>query len=301
MIRSMTGYSRVQQEEAEFTLAVSVKSINHRFLDMQVRLSAGLEPLEPMLRNLIKNSIARGHVEVQVSLERTGQAALQLDRKLLGAYVKALQELRKEFNSSAEPDWVALLRVPGMVASVNGEIPAGQLQRLQAVLDQVATQALDRLNSMKAREGEALERDVWGRLERLTSLAVKVDGLAQDVPAQYRRRLERRLQEILGGSTPPDVDGGRLAQEVAFLVSRSDISEELTRFRSHLDQISRLLEESSEVGKKLDFLLQEMNREANTMLSKTTDVPEVGLEITRLAIEMKAEIEKLREQAQNIE
>ncbi len=297
----MTGYSRVQHEEADFALSVSVKSINHRFLDVQLRLSPGLDPLEPMLRNLIKDHIQRGHVEVQVNLDTAGQTALRLDRQLLASYVGAIQELRKEVNISAGIDPVALLRIPGMVASANGEIPSEQFQRVQAVLAWTAAQALDQLNEMKAREGAALAQDVCARLERLTTLAASVDQLAQDVPGLYRRRLERRLQEMLAGAGRPDVDDARMAQEVAFLASRSDIAEELTRFRSHLDQIRRLLQESAEVGKKLDFLLQEMNREANTMLSKTTDVPEAGLEITRQAIEMKAEIERLREQAQNIE
>jgi uncharacterized protein (TIGR00255 family) len=177
-------------------------------------------------------------------------------------------------------------------------LSAQESQRLQEVLERVARQALAGLNEMRVREGEALERDIRARLERLAALATSVSRLAQDVPALYRRRLEKRVEEILGSG---ELDGTRLAQEVAFLASRSDIAEELTRFRSHLDQAQHLLEESSEVGKKLDFLLQEMNREANTLLSKTTDVPEVGLEISRQAVEMKTEIEKLREQAQNIE
>ena len=298
MIRSMTGYSRVRAEEGDFALSVSVKSINHRFLDLQVRVSGGLEPFESVVRSLIKEHIARGHVEVQVSLERAGSTALQLDRKLLDAYVATLQELRRELGFASEPDLVALLRIPGMVAAASGELSAQESQRLQEVLERVARQALAGLNEMRVREGEALERDIRARLERLAALATSVSRLAQDVPALYRRRLEKRVEEILGSG---ELDGTRLAQEVAFLASRSDIAEELTRFRSHLDQAQHLLEESSEVGKKLDFLLQEMNREANTLLSKTTDVPEVGLEISRQAVEMKTEIEKLREQAQNIE
>ena len=298
MIRSMTGYSKVRSEEGDFTLSVSVKSTNHRFLDLQVRLPFGLEPLEPPLRNVVKNHVTRGHVEMQVSLERAGATELQLDRKLLDAYLSALQKVRQEFAFSSEPDLVALLRTPGMVASANVEFSAQDIERLRAVLERAAQQALERLNEMRAREGEALERDVRGRLAQLGELSVNVGKLAQEMPVLYRRRVEKRLQEILGNV---EVDRTRVAQEVAFLASRSDIAEELTRFRSHLDQIDRLLGESSEVGKKLDFLLQEMNREANTLLSKTTDVPEVGLEITRQAIEMKTEIEKLREQAQNIE
>jgi uncharacterized protein (TIGR00255 family) len=297
----MTGYSRVQHEEPDFTLVISVKSINHRFLDLQLRLPSGLDSLEPYLRGLIKEQIARGHVEVQVNVDRGGQAALELDRKLLGAYVGAVQELRREFGYKSEPDLVALLRVPGMVASINGAIPEELLERIREVVGSVARTALDRLNEMRMREGESLERDVRARLERLTGLADHIERLALDVPLVCRRRLERRLQEMLGTPPSTEIDPGRLAQEVAFLASRSDIAEELTRFRSHLDQIRQLLAGGPEMGKKLDFLLQEMNREANTMLSKTTDVPEVGVEITQQAIEMKAEIEKLREQAQNIE
>jgi len=301
MIRSMTGYSRVRSEEGDFTLAVSVKCTNHRFLDLQVRLSPGLESFEPLVRRVIKDHIGRGHVEVQVGLEHAGSPQLQLDRKLLNAYLAAVQEMRQEFGFSSEPDLVALLRIPGIVATGNGQVPAEELVRVQEVLERVAGQALDRLNEMRAREGEALERDIRSRLERLANLAGSISRLAEDIPSLYQSRLERRIQQVWDSPEHLELDAGRLAQEVAFLAARSDVAEELTRFRSHLDQAQHLLEESSEVGKKLDFLLQEMNREANTLLAKTTDVPEVGLEITRQAIEMKTEIEKLREQAQNIE
>ncbi len=187
-----------------------------------------------------------------------------------------------------------------MVAAGNGDLSAQDLERLEGVLARVGTEALSKLNEMRAHEGEALERELRGRLRRLRELSSGVTKLAQSIPELYRRRLEDRIQELLGAF---EVDRARLAQEVAYLVSRSDITEELTRFASHLDQTSELLdvEAATEVGKKLDFLLQEMNREANTLLSKTTDVAEVGLEIARQAIEMKTEIEKLREQAQNIE
>jgi uncharacterized protein (TIGR00255 family) len=180
-------------------------------------------------------------------------------------------------------------------------MPPEVMEKVREKLGQAFRAALESLNEMKTREGESLERDVRVRLTRLADLAAQIAALAQDAPSFYRRRLEKRLQELLAPGSRAEVDPGRLAQEVAFLASRSDIAEELTRFRSHLDQLQRLLAESAEVGKKLDFLLQEMNREANTMLSKTTDIPEVGVAITGHAIEMKAEIEKLREQAQNIE
>lgn len=298
MIRSMTGYSRVRSEEGDLWLAVSVKSTNHRFLDLQVRLPSALESLEPLLRRMLKDHVARGHLEVTLSLERVGSGPLQLDRKLLSAYIAACRELRDEFGFTTEPDPVALLRIPGMVTAGNGEISSEELERIRQLLERVVGETLGHLNEMRAREGEALERDLRSRLERLEKLSESMDRLSTGIAHGYRRRLERRLQEMLGSV---ELDAARLAQEVAYLASRSDVAEELTRLRSHLDQAKRLLEESSEVGKKLDFLLQEMNREANTLLSKTTDVPEAGREIARHAIEMKSEIEKLREQAQNIE
>lgn len=298
MIRSMTGYSKVRAEEAGFSLSVVVKSMNHRFLDLQVRLPAALESFDPGLRRLVKEHVARGHVEVAVGLEQTGAGELRLDRKLLEAYVSALQELRAMFGFTAEPDTVALLRIPGLVATGNGEISAEGLARIQEVLERAAVESLERLNEMRAREGKTLEQDLRSRLERLRTLAEAIGRLAETVPRHYQMRLEKRIREMLGSV---GLDAARLAQEVAYLASHSDVTEELTRFRSHLDQAKQLLDESSEIGKKLDFLLQELNREANTLLSKTTDVPEVGLEISRHAIEMKTEIEKLREQVQNIE
>jgi uncharacterized protein (TIGR00255 family) len=206
--------------------------------------------------------------------------------------------LKQEFGAAAEPDLVALLRVPGLVVTGNGDMAPEVFDRIRQMLEAAVAEALAKLNDMRAREGESMERDVLSRLARLEALRVTVSRLAEKAPQYYKQRLEGRIRELAGSG---EMDSGRLAQEVAYLASRSDIAEELTRLQSHLDQVRQLLAESSEVGKKLDFLLQEMNREANTLLSKTTDVPGVGLEITRQAIEMKTEIEKLREQAQNIE
>jgi uncharacterized protein (TIGR00255 family) len=298
MIRSMTGYSSVRTEEAEFSLSVNLKSTNHRFLDLQVRIPSALEPLEPHLRRLVKDQIARGHVEVTLTLEWASSGELHLDRQLLGAYASACQQLRNEFGMVADPDPVALLRIPGVVAGNNLNVSRPGLERLQPAVERVASQALARLNEMRACEGEALQRDLCTRLEKLEELGDSIDGLARSMAAVFQQRLEQRVRDMLGNL---ELDASRLAQEVVFLASRADIAEEVTRFRSHVEQAKRLLRESSEVGKKLDFLLQEMNREANTLLSKTGDVPEVGLQIACQAIEMKTEIEKLREQAQNIE
>lgn len=298
MIRSMTGYSRMETEEAGLAITVSIRATNHRFLDPQLRLPSSLDALEPTVRRLLKEHIARGHVEISVGFGAAGATELEIDRKLLAAYLKGYQTLKKEFGSAAEPDLMELLRVPGMVANGSSEMAPEKVDSLRPALESAVTRALEKLNEMRAREGASLEHDLQTRFARLESLRSSISQLAEKAPQYYRQRLEGRIRDLAGSA---EMDGARLAQEVAYLASRSDIAEELTRFQSHLDQIRHLMQDSSEVGKKLDFLLQEMNREANTLLSKTTDVPEVGLEITRQAIEMKTEIEKLREQALNIE
>jgi uncharacterized protein (TIGR00255 family) len=298
MIRSMTGYSRVETEADGMTIAVSIRATNHRFLDPQVRLPSSIDSVEPAVRRLLKEKVVRGHVEISLSFGASGVAELQIDRKLLAAYQKGYQTLKKEFGAATEPDLMALLRIPGMVGNGGGEITTEKIESLRPGLESAVAQALDKLNEMREREGQALERDLRTRFARLKSLREGISKLAERAPQYYKLRLEGRIRDLAGSG---ELDKSRLEQEVAYLASRSDIAEELTRFQSHLDQVSHLLEENSELGKKLDFLLQEMNREANTMLSKTTDVPEVGLEITRQAIEMKTEIEKLREQALNIE
>lgn len=302
MIRSMTGYSSGRREEGDFALSVSLKSTNHRFLDIRFRLPGALESLEADLRRLITDAVARGHLEIAVSFNRVGGHVLQLNERLLEGYVAACEGLRQHFGVIAPPDPVALLHVPGMISASDEDLPAETLERVRAALVSLLRQALSDFNEMRMVEGRTLESDLRARLERIKTLASGVHGIALRVPDLYRKRLEGRLRELLGSAPgSPSLEPGRLAQEVLYLASRSDITEELTRLGSHLDQAATLLDEGSEVGKKLDFLLQEMNREANTILSKTTDVPEAGPEVARQAIEMKTEIEKLREQAQNIE
>lgn len=298
MVRSMTGYGHARIEENEFFLGITAKSTNHRFLDIQVRLPLGLEALDPFVRRRVKEKVARGHVELTVSYERKGPMEVRVDRNVLDAYVRACQKLRRDFGFHREPDLVSLLRFPGVVVTSNEDAMGPDVARLQPILERALTTALDSLNQMRAREGEALCDDIQNRIKKLRTLVENVTEVAARVPELWQGRLRKRLEVILNGEA---VDPARLAQEVAYLASHSDITEELARLASHLEQAAGLLAEDSEIGKRLDFLLQEMNREANTVLAKTTDVPEVGLDISRRAIEMKTEIEKLREQAQNIE
>lgn len=303
MIRSMTAYSAARAEETDFSLSVSVKSTNHRNLDLQLRLPACLDAVDALLRRLVKDRVTRGHIELTVVLDRAGATTIQFDRRLLDAYLAAYSEVRKELRLASEPDVMELLQAPGMIVPGNGAIEPGEMERIQTALNQVTTLALCQLNEMRTEEGKALYRDFRARLARLEELTSGIEKLSSGISRLYQRRLEARLRDLLPQESPGIArpDPARLAQEVAYLASRSDIAEELTRFRSHIDQVLALLDAQNDVGKKLDFLLQEMNREANTLLSKTTDVPEVGLEIGRQAIELKTEIEKIREQAQNIE
>lgn len=292
----MTGYSTQQAQTGEFSVSVSIKSINHRYLDVQMRVPPALEFFEPQARRLLKEHVGRGHLEVSINLDQHGEVELKVDRKLLEAYVRTCQALREEFGLSSEPDLVALLRIPGVVAGDG--VLSQQQDSLRAALQDVLVEAITRLNEMREREGEALARDSAARLKKLAGLAARARKLTGRVAEAYRQRLEKRVRELNSGET---ADPSRLAQEIALLCNRSDITEEITRFESHVVQARSVLEGGQETGKKLDFLLQEMNREANTILAKTTDIPGPGAEIAASALEMKVEIEKLREQAQNIE
>jgi uncharacterized protein (TIGR00255 family) len=297
MIYSMTGYGMSRTENERFSISISLKSTNHRFLDVQMRLPAALDSVEPNIRRILKNHIQRGHIEVTVNLERLNEADLRLNRKLLEAYLKTCEALNKEFGFSSQPDLVALLRVPGVLMG-GSDLSEDDLGNAQQVLEKALLDAIERLNEMRQREGEILARDFENRLAHLQELGVKLNDLSTRMAPAFRERLERRIKELTQGQ---ELDPLRLTQEVTALALRSDITEEVTRFQSHVGQAWRLLKTGEDVGKKLDFLLQEMNREANTMLAKTTGVPEAGVEIANCAIEMKVEIEKLREQVQNIE
>ncbi|MGH9360008.1 MAG: YicC/YloC family endoribonuclease [Terriglobia bacterium] len=293
----MTGYSESRVEEAEFSLAASLKSTNHRFLDIHLRLSAGLEFFEPPARRLLKEALLRGHVELVLNLERIGQAALQVDGSLVKAYLDACREIRQEHGFSAEPDLVAILRIPGVVTGVCN-FASGEREKLEKLATRALAEAIERLNQARAREGDALARDLCARLDRLEQLGNTVQQLSGSLLPAFRARIEKRLREL---TLAQPLEPSRVSQEAAALTLRADIAEEVTRFRTHVQQAKRILAVGGEVGKQLDFLLQEMNREANTMLSKTTDVPGVGMQIADSTIEIKMEAEKIREQIQNIE
>jgi uncharacterized protein (TIGR00255 family) len=296
-LRSMTGFAQARADQDGWALRLSVRSVNHRFLDLHVRLPEGYEVIEPRVRQMVREHVRRGHVDVTLRIDPAGPAAVQVNHELAEAYARAAQDLARKFAANALPDFISILRLPGVIAGPGigkEEEQARVHMHAVACLDE----ALGRLDEMRSAEGLALAHDMRGRLTRIGEHAAVIERFAEQLRPAFAKRLELRLKEILG-SAP--LDPARLSQEAAMLAERSDISEEVARLRSHLQQFEKLLGSGSEAGKKLDFLLQEMQREANTMLSKTPGVDAEGLAITEVALEVKAEIERLREQIQNVE
>jgi len=295
----MTGYASLRgsvRDTVAFTL--SMKSVNHRFLDLNLRLPSYCDGLEVQMRRMLKERLRRGHVEVTLQLERRAAAGIQLNASLLGAYMHAYREASEANGLAYEPDLNAMLRIPGMMtaeSSAGGEDLAGLDV---AVLAQIAP-LVEKLNEVRSEEGAALVTELRASMLRLRAFGEEMAGLRNGVREAQFDRLRSRLVELTEGVP---VSEERLLTEAAVLAEKSDIEEEIVRLRTHVDRFVAMLEEGGELGKRLDFLLQELNREANTMLSKTSGAAgENSLRITELGLEMKAEIEKCREQVQNLE
>ena len=292
-IRSMTGFAQVKGQIKEQGFTLSIKSVNHRFLDLHFRLPSNADGLEMTLRRTLKEKLARGHVDVNLSFDQGGSGTFSLNKQLVTAYVQAFRTAAAETGIAAEPDLNAVLRLPG--ALDGGSSPAYE-ELTPAVLPKVE-EALQKLNHMREEEGRALDRELRERMAHLRSACERVAKHRDAVIKGYSERLQTRLQDWLGAAVPAE----RIAQEAALLADRSDIHEELVRLENHVQHFLGLLDSAGEVGKKLDFLLQEMNREANTLLSKTSGLAGEAVKITEAGLSMKAEIEKAREQVQNIE
>ena len=293
----MTGFARVRHPLGDGELSVSVKSVNHRGLDLMIQSSAAVDPFEGAIRTLVKSRVIRGHVEVRVSFPKRAidASALELNRAFLHAYLRTFHQEAAAHDLDCKPDLNAALRIPGMFAEAEN---AGPPEGAEAALREALTQALDELNEFRAREGSELAADVRAHNSRLGAAARQMEQLREGALDYFQNRLAERLRELAGGI---QIDPQRLAQEAAVLADRSDIGEELARLQIHSGQLAALLEAGGEVGKKLDFLLQEMNRETNTILSKTSGAGEPAMQITDLALAIKAAIEKIREQSLNLE
>ncbi len=293
----MTGFARISgrvSDSLSFTL--SLKSVNHRFLDPQLRMPAGTESLEMRIRRLLKEKLVRGHVELTLSLERNNEKTSQYNGMLVASYIATFRAVAAEHSLDQQPDLNAILRLPGVLSAESFSIK-DDLEALEnAVLAQLDP-LIAALNVMRAQEGASLASELSVCLHRLSALIDQVATMREHVQAAYFERISQRVSALFGGEFERD----RILQEVALLVERRDVDEEIARLRIHIDHFHSLLRAGGEIGKKTDFLLQEMNREANTLLSKTSGIAGNAAGITGLGLGMKAEIEKAREQVQNLE
>ena len=300
-IYSMTGFARISGRVSEslgFTLGL--KSVNHRFLDLHMRLPGGTEALEMQLRRELKQRLVRGHIEVTLNLDRGQRAEASYDATLVEAYISAFRSASAHHGLLGEPDLNAILRLPGIFNGDTRSSDRGseeESRALEAAVLALLPDVIDALSTMRAQEGSALAAELSAGLDRLQKLVDEAAGLREDVRQAYFERISQRISEMLGGV----FDRDRVMQEAAQLAERSDVDEEITRLRTHIDHFRSLIAGGGEIGKKLDFLMQEMNREANTLLSKTGGVAGNGPRITELGLGMKSEIEKAREQVQNLE
>ncbi len=294
MIKSMTGYGRAEAIINDKKVSIEIKSLNHRFLEIFVRLPGVFSPLEPEVKRKITDRFARGRIEVSIRRDSdqsaNAEGRLELNMPLIRNYFGMLSSLKQEFQLKDEITLGLLLGIKDAVMVAEAEIDLAQVwERLQVILED----AMYSLENMRAQEGEIIGKDLQDRLGLLDSFLKRIKNKAPQVVAEYQKRLSERVQELMGNFP---VDDARLAQEVAIMAERCDITEEIVRFQSHLIQMDSIMRSNEAVGRKIDFLLQEMNREANTIGSKSPDA-----EISQIVVDIKTELSRLREQVQNIE
>lgn len=295
----MTGYAATSGRRGKTAVLVTVKSVNHRFLDLHLRLPPELDPLESKVRQQVRETVRRGHLDLSIVLERDAGVEAHIDRALVSAYMEAYNRMRADFGLIAEADLNSVLKVPGVLSFTPANLAEAESNEIESLVMETLANALHKLDEMRAREARTLAAEFTRRIGEMRRDVEQIEQLRAGAEHVYQQRLLDRVSELIGDKIAPE----RLAQETAILVDRSDVSEELLRMKSHLHQFEHLLgsEEAVEAGKRADFLLQEMNREANTILSKTSGLAEAGIRITNLGLQIKAEIEKLREQVQNLQ
>lgn len=292
-MRSMTGFGRGSVSEDGFSIVVEIKTVNNRFMDVNLRLPAELQVLEGRLKKRIGARIARGRVEVTLQYDRRENVEFELNRPLIAGFVNAMKEIQTEFGLAGEPDLNVIARLPNVVSQKQTEPGPGFLAAIEGVFDA----ALDDLEAMRDKEGEGLAADLAALVAAIDTRLPLIEAEAAKVTDEFRQRLEKRVTEMLARTGAQiELDQGRLAQELAYLAERADISEEIVRLKTHLDHFREIMTQDRDVGKRLDFLTQELNREANTISSKTTNMT-----VKENALAIKSEIEKIREQVQNVE
>ena len=296
-VRSMTGFARLQRSTEQGEIAISLKSVNHKGLDLHFHLDAGSDAFEGAMRAALKKAIVRGHIDIRCSVVRAGaDAASGLNVPLLRATLAAFRKAAREEGLVEQPDLNQLMRLPGIFGVPDADQSPDP--ELEGPLLDLLAEAIETLNQFRSREGAELADFIRMHNRIVADGATQMAEIRSRAIPAFQNRLTDKLNELLRNAA---LDPQRIAQEAALLADRSDIGEEISRLEIHSRQLGETLDAGGEVGKKLDFLLQEMNRETNTILSKTSGVGELGLRITDLALAVKAAIEKIREQALNLE
>jgi len=291
MIKSMTGFGRGAYQDEHFSIGVVISTVNHRFTDIQLRLPEELAGAEPQVRTLVQSLCQRGRINVTVTLERVQDMAYELNRPMIRGYLAALDMMKKEFSISGEMDINTIASLPNVVQPAS--ILSGLEDALSAGLEATLKQALQSVVDMRAVEGRGIAKEMSERLDVIEKNLSVVERDARAGVDLARERLQKRVHDL---AADVNIDEARLVQEVILLAQRADISEEISRLKSHIEQYRALLESEEPGGRKLEFLLQEMNREGTTIQAKSS-----GIAISKAAIEIRTEIEKLREQVQNVE
>ena len=296
MIKSMTGFASLTRDDERGTIGVTIRAVNHRFLELQLRLPPAIADLEPRLRALVQKHMARGRVEVSVSLQLRQPAApqVELNEDFAQALAAAIEQARARGLVTGALSAGDLLRLP-QALSIREKLPeaGGVSAMLGSAVDDAVLSAIQQLEEMRVREGIHLRTDLDTRKSLLSGLIARISSAANTGREQLEARLLERAREI---ATTLPIDQTALSQEVVRVAQRSDISEEVTRFHGHLSHWDALSDSAEPCGRKLDFLLQEMNREVNTIGSKAD-----GLQVSEVVIQAKAELERMREQVQNVE
>ncbi len=292
-MKSMTGYGRGTVSKETFTATVELKTVNNRFLDINLRLPYELQSMEADLKKIITHRLSRGRVDVNLQTERTEEIVYELNRPLIAGYLSALKQMQDEFSLSGEPDLNVIARLPNVLQTTKNDLDEKFVEGIKNAL----VLALHELENMREMEGEILKTELEHLLNEIEKHIPVIEKESESVAEEYRQRLTKRISDMLAKSDSQiELDQARLAQEVAFLSDRSDISEEIQRLKSHIEQFRQIMDEDKEIGKRLDFLTQELNREANTIASKTQN-----LKVKESALSIKSAIEKIREQVQNVE
>lgn len=289
----MTGFGRGTVNESNFSVTVELKTVNNRFLDIGLRLSNEMQSIEGEIKRLISGRLSRGRVDVNLQYERTDEINYELNRPMITGYLAAMKKMQDEFGLSGEPDLNVIAKLPNVMVAKKDEISEAFTFGVAAAV----TMAIEELEKMRLSEGEMLKTELASRLDSIEKHLPSIESESGSISEEYRQRLTKRIGEMLSKSESQiEIDQGRLAQEIAYLSDRSDISEEISRLKTHIEHFRTIMDEEREVGKRLDFLTQELNREANTITSKTNNMI-----VKESALAIKSEIEKIREQVQNVE